>query len=102
VQTTLGLETDNLTYGICGHAQFTFKDANGRVLGTAKTESKCIPSKSPGKARIVNFPKGTVKIDPANAAKIVKIETAVSCDRHPFGIFGINMDPIKISASWNF
>jgi hypothetical protein len=102
VQAKLGLETDNLTYGICGHAEFVFKDSTGKVVGKSQTDQRCIPSKKPGKARIVDFPQGVTKVSPENAAKITTVETTVvSCDRHPIGFLGINLDPIKISASWD-
>jgi hypothetical protein len=102
VQAALGLETDNSVYGICGHAEFTFKDAAGKVVGTAKTAQKCIPGKAK-KARIVDFPAGTTRISPENAVRIQTVDVSVvSCDRHPFGAFGFNLDPITFSTSWTF
>lgn len=101
VEIRQGLETDHLTYGICGRVTFTFKDSSGKVIGTAQTGESCIPSKAPGNARIVESPIITQKIEAGKAASVASIETTGVCSREPRGIFGFTLDKIEVSYTWS-
>jgi hypothetical protein len=102
IEVSEGLETDNLTWGICGYVSWKFYAADGSTLGTGKTSEKCIPCKSPGTARIVNFPDTIVSDDAAKLQRVMKFDLLVNETRQPPGLFGFTIDPISVSMSWNF
>jgi len=90
-----GLETDRLDLGVCGWLEFQLLDSGGSILGYGYNHSRCIGAKSPGPARIEDFPPDHVKVLAPTANRVASVDVSSFCSGEPFSpsLFGANSGP---------
>lgn len=72
----LGLETDDLLFGIAGYVEVALKDQKGSVIATYHMDKCAIPGKKWGKARIADFVAQPVTVPTEVASKVTSMEVS--------------------------
>lgn len=97
ISMTIQLETDSLAAGPSGQVKATVKDANGKTLATATSDTVGMGGKPPGPAKISNFT--SVKaVPPAVAQNAHSLSLEAQCARPVQGLLGINLADLVSAA----
>jgi len=84
-----GLETDSVSDGVCGWVQIELLDAGNGTIAYGYGPKRCIGPKSPGRARIDDFPPDHVQVPAPIANQVKGVRVTSVCAGDVFAPFGI-------------